>query len=272
MQLMTPSHKAIAMNMDPVLYDLGVRGETLSDDEKQFLDEEGYLPLPDMITPAQVTSFRDRVEEIIRAEGEDAGEEVGQEAGSIRLSDLINKDPMFDLCYTHPRLLAAIRHVLTSDFKVHSLNCRFPLPGQGFQALHMDWAPSNRQEQQRFQTGEYFVANSLWLLDDLSEENGATRLVPGSHRFKKTPAEMKQDPEKPHPDEMVVTARAGTVVVFNAHTWHGGTLNRSDKPRRVMHMAFVRRELSQQTDQRTYLRAETAARLTEEMRVLLDVQ
>ncbi len=136
----------------------------------------------------------------------------------------------------------------------------------------MDWAPSNPEEKQRFQAGEYFVANSLWLLDDLSEENGATRLVPGSHRFKKTPAETKQDSEKPHPDEVVVTARAGTVVVFNAHTWHGGTLNRSGKPRRVMHMAFVRRELSQQTDQKTYLRAETAARLTAEMRVLLDVQ
>ncbi len=57
---MTPSHKVIAMNLDSVLYDLGVRGETLSDDEKQFLDEEGYLPLPDMMTPAQVTLFGDR--------------------------------------------------------------------------------------------------------------------------------------------------------------------------------------------------------------------
>ena len=259
------------MNMDAVLHNLGVRDDTLSEDEKRFLDEKGYLPLPDLMTPEQIASLGARLEELIRIEGEDAGKEVNQEAGTKRLSDLINKDPMFDLCYTHPRLLAGIGHILTSDFKVHSLNCRFPMRGQGLQPLHMDWAPANPDAQRRFEAGEYFVANSLWLLDSLSEENGATRLVPGSHQFKKAPAEMMDDPGRPHPDEMPVTAPAGTVVVFNAHTWHRGAVNHSDRSRRVAHMAFVRRELPQQTDQRKYLRAETEARLTEEMRVLLDV-
>ena len=74
-----------------------------------------------------------------------------------------------------------------------------------------------------------------------------------------------------HPEEVFVNAPAGTVVVFNGHTWHGATLNRSDQPRRVMHMAFVRRHLPQQTDQKAYLRPETNERLTTQMRFLLDV-
>ena len=96
------------MNMDAVLHNLGVRDDTLSEDEKRFsedekrfLDEKGYLPLPDLMTPEQIASLGARLEELIRIEGEDAGKEVNQEAGTKRLSDLINKDPMFDLCY-HP--------------------------------------------------------------------------------------------------------------------------------------------------------------------------
>ena len=79
------------------------------------------------------------------------------------------------------------------------------------------------------------------------------------------------DPRKPHPDEILVVAPAGTVVVFNSHVWHGGSLNRSNGLRRVMHMAFIRRSLPQQTDQKVHLRPETDDRLTDEMRVLLDV-
>ena len=259
------------MDMDTVLYNLGVRDDTLSDEDKRHLDEKGYLPLFGIIAPEQITSFRARLEALMEEEGEDAGREVHQEEGSLRLSDLINKGAMFDFCYTHPRLLAAVRHILTADFKVHSLNCRFAIPGQGQQALHMDWGPRNDDERRLLQTGHYFVANSLWLLDDFTEENGSTRLVPGSHIWGKPPAEEMDDPAATHPDEVRVIAPAGTVVVFNSHTWHGGSLNRSDDLRRVMHMAFVRRHLPQQTDQKKHLRPETSARLDEERKVLLDV-
>ena len=259
------------MDMEVALHRLGVRDETLSPDEKQFLDENGYLPLPGVMTPDQVRAFTQRLEELTAEEGEDAGKEVHQEEGSIRLSDLINKDPLFDYCYTQPRLLAAVRHILTSDFKVHSLNSRFALPGQGLQAFHMDWGSDDPEDWLKLKSHHYFVANSLWILSDFSEETGGTRVVPGSHQWAKKPTDLMNDPKQGYPGQMIVTANAGTVVVFNGHTWHSGTLNRSNSPRRVMHMAFVRRHLPQQTDQKAHLRPATAARLTPERRLLLDV-
>ena len=259
------------MDMDIALHRLGVRDDTLSPDEKQFLDENGYLALPGVMSPDQVRAFTQRLEELIAEEGANAGKEVHQEEGSIRLSDLINKDPMFDYCYTQPRLLAAMRHILTADFKVHSLNSRFALPGQGLQAFHMDWGSDDPEDWRKLKDGQFFVANSLWTLSDFSEETGATRLVPGSHRWGKKPSDLMKDPMEDYPGQMIVTAKAGTVVVFNGHTWHSGTLNRSEAPRRVIHMAFLRRHLPQQTDQKAYLRPATAARVTPEMRFLLDV-
>lgn len=259
------------MNMDTALQNLGVRDSTLTDDERKQLDEMGYLFLPSLIPIDLVDSFRSRLGQLMEEEGEDAGKEVHQETGTLRLSDLINKDQIFDFCYTHPRLLAAVRHILTDDFKVHSLNCRFALPGEGQQALHMDWGPRDDKEQELARSGHYYVANSLWLLDDFTKTNGPTRLVPGSHKWCKAPSEEMSDPAAAHPDEIKVLAPAGTVVVFNSHIWHGGSLNESNAPRRAMHMAFVRRELPQQTDQKQYIRPETFERIDAARRTLLAV-
>lgn len=252
------------MDMQTALAHFGVRDDTLSAEEKAFLDQNGYLPLPNLLSRQQVQAIATRLEQLVAAEGDQAGLEAHQEAGATRLANLVDKDPLLEICFTHPRVLAAIAHVLKNDLKLSSLNARFALPGEGLQHLHADWRGA-------VPPGEYEVCNSIWLLDDFTQENGATRVVPGSHNWGKTPREMMEDPKGTHPAEALLTAPAGTVVIFNSHTWHGGTLNRTDKPRRAMHSYFTRRHNPQQTDQRKYLSSETVARLSEEARFILDV-
>ncbi|MBZ0290160.1 MAG: phytanoyl-CoA dioxygenase family protein [Anaerolineae bacterium] len=253
------------MNIETALTVFGVREDTLTQAEIDQLDRDGYLPLFNVLTPEQVRQFGARLDELTRLEGDKAGLEVHQEAGTDRLSDLVNKDPMFELCFTHPRVLAAVAHVLGGEFKLSSLNSRASLPGQGLQALHADWGSP-------VVPGDYFACNSIWLLDDFTEENGATRVVPGSHRSGKVPKDDMANPADPHPNEKLLLAPAGTVVVFNSHTWHGGTLNRSPNRRRAMHCYFCRRDQKQQLDQRKYIRPETYARLNEAARYILDVE
>jgi ectoine hydroxylase-related dioxygenase (phytanoyl-CoA dioxygenase family) len=169
--------------------------------------------------------------ELCEKEGAHAGIEVHQEAGTRRLSDLCNKGATFDLVYTHPRILAAVHHVIDRDFKLSSLNARDALPGEGLQGLHADWGADYN--------GQFHVCNSIWLLDDFSEENGCTRVVPGSH-LGPHPRNALEDPMAPHPDQELIVAPAGTVAVFNSHTWHGGTLNRSKNlQRRAMHCYYT---------------------------------
>ena len=112
------------MDMQTVLDACGIRPDTLSAAEKAQLTRDGYLPLPNILTPEQVYQLGARADELVAAEGETAGLEVHQETGADRLSDLINKDPRYDVCFTHPRVLAAIWHVLGSDFRLSSLNFR----------------------------------------------------------------------------------------------------------------------------------------------------
>ena len=252
------------MRCEEALAQLNASQDLLSHDEKQFLDEQGYLPLPEIMNHAQVDALRTRFDELVEEEGENAGTEVHQEAGTNRLSNLVDKGEIFEICFTHPRVLAAMRHVLGPDFRLSSLNGRAALPGQGLQGLHADWATG-------VEPGDYYVCNSIWLLSDFTEQNGATRVVPGSNRSGQHPKDALDDPTAPHPDEVILTALAGTVVVFNSHTWHGGTLNRSDEPRYGLHSYFTRRDQRQQTAQKALLSEETKARLSEAARVILDV-
>jgi ectoine hydroxylase-related dioxygenase (phytanoyl-CoA dioxygenase family) len=250
------------MDMATALAGLGVAADCIGDSTRERLDRDGYAPLPGALSQAQLAAIRSRLAGLLAAEGDKAGLEVHQEAGTDRLADLVNKDPAFDVCFTDPRLLACVAHVL-GDFKLSSLNFRAALPGSGAQALHTEGGPVTDPAQ-------FQVCNSVWLLDDFTADNGATRVVPGSHRSGKLPRDVMTDVRAAHPDEVLLLAPAGTVVVFNSHLWHGGTLNNSPRPRRALHSYFTRRANGQQLDQKKYVRPETLARLTPAARFILD--
>lgn len=252
------------MNIKDALQSLGVKDDTLSGEEKRRLDEDGYLILSNMLSDTQLHALAGRLDELLEEEGDQAGIEVHQEEGTARLANLVNKGAMFEICFTHPRLLAAMAHMLGPELKLNSLNSRAALPNAGLQGLHSDWdspvAP-----------GEYYVCNSGWLLDDFTPENGATRIVPGSHRSEQRPQDVLEDAVATQPDEIQVFAPAGSVLVFNSRLWHGGAMNKTGFPRRVIHSAFCRRDEVPQTNQREYLSADTRDRLSDAAKCVLDV-
>jgi ectoine hydroxylase-related dioxygenase (phytanoyl-CoA dioxygenase family) len=107
------------------------------------------------------------------------------------------------------------------------------------------------------------------MLDDFTPENGALRAVPGSHRFGHKPQDALADPRERHPDEVLVTGRAGDLVVMNSHLWHGGTANDTGRPRRALHAFYCRSDKPQQQYQKSLLRPETRAALPVAARAIL---
>ena len=262
--------------IDPNLSALNFQPAPLTAKQKSDLDSRGYTILPNVIQPKWLNQLRQAFEDITATEGEKAGAEVNQVPGVRRLSDLVNKGEVFDPIYLHPTLLACVSHVLKQPFKLHSLNGHDPLPGQGQQELHSDRPPvsltvSKVESKMTGPSIQYQVVNSMWMLDDLTPSNGATRVVPGSHLELRPIKDLVDDPEAPHPDEVLLCAPVGSVGVFNGSVWHSCTLNRSKQKRRVLHCAFILRDLKQQTDQQAYLRPDTEQRLLPLSRYILDV-
>jgi len=224
----------------------------LTDADRQQLDREGYLVLPGLMSAELLESLRHRVEELFAEEGARAGSEFKQEPGARRLANLVNKGRVFEEVILTPSVLDAMEHVLGPRFKLSSLNVRSADPfSESDQPLHAD---SGAVADER----GYWVANSVWMLDDFTPENGATRMVPGSHRWGQAPPPGMYEP---HSQQQLVTGTAGTVVVMNAHMWHGGTANRTDAPRRAMHVYYTRWDKPQQQYQKALLDADVQAGL-----------
>lgn len=244
----------------------------LTKEEIETLERDGYLSLGQLLTTDQVKAVNNKIDELINDEGENAGSELFEskyirhpkEEGADRLADLVNKGSVFDMFYTDSRVLAAITAVLGEYFKLSSLNYRAAKPGQGLQKLHVDYGNAVPE-------GGYKVCNTIWLLDDFNENNGATRIVPGTHKSKVLPEEAMEDPELSHTDEIKIIAPAGSVFIFNSHVWHGGTTNHTDKYRRSIHSYFCATDLPQQLNQKDYITEETKNRISSAAQKILDV-
>lgn len=207
------------MTFDEALRQCGVTDRTLTPGEKEALDRWGYVVFYNIIDDDWLAEMRAAFEKAL-ADGKRHGIHV-------RLS---LDEPAFDRVYTHPKTLAAARHVLRGPFKAGGVIGRDPAKGHGQQALHADWPRAAHEP--------FAMVTSLWLLDDYTPDNGPTRIVPGSHRVPNALPKSMAQPECQHRDQQFVIAPAGSVLVFNSHLLHSGTRNRSGGRRRVLQGAF----------------------------------
>ena len=242
---------------------MNVNTDILSPQEKQQLDTAGYLIWRNFISTERLAALQQKVEAVYAEQGDSAGTEYRQEPQTRRLANLVNCGELFTEVIAEPRILACVQHVIDADFKLSSLNFRSANPHSDWvQPLHCD-VGAVRDEK------GFSICNVIWLLDDFTAENGTTRFVPGTHQSGKLPQEVLADPLVQHPEEQLVIEKAGTVVVINAHLWHGATANHTAQPRRALHSFYCRADKPQQQYQKQLLSPAVQARLTPTLRQLL---
>ena len=235
----------------------------LSHKQRRQLDDQGFLLLPGFTSPTQVDHMARRIEQLFKQEGHLAGSEFKLEPHARRLSNLINKGQIFLDAASHPSILELVQAVLGNDFKLSSMNARSANPQQPIgQPLHADMGAI-------IDAQGPWVCNIIWLIDDFTPSNGCLRVVPGSHRHQTLPSTFLDDPGLTHPDEVLVTGTRGSVIVLNAHTWHGGTANQTSSPRRALHGFYCRRDKPQQQYQKALLNTSLQEQLAPELRHLL---
>ena len=192
--------------------------------ERESLAEQGYLVIPDFFDAAWLSAARAGIAELFEEEGDQAGSEFRAEPQTQRLANCVDKGEIFEQTVANARIREAVATVIP-EYKLSSLNVRSANPHSDWvQPLHCDVGAVPDEK-------GYWVCNVIIMIDDFTTENGATRCVPGSHKIGQLPQNVIADVAAPHPDEILVTGKAGTVVVMNAHLWHGGTANKTGAPR-----------------------------------------
>jgi hypothetical protein len=231
--------------------------------QREQLADQGYVLLDNVMGPDLLRELRGRILELYDEEGERAGHEFRTEARAHRLANLVDKGDVFRRAIVLPDVLQAVHHVLGPAIKLSSLNARSADPNSDLgQPLHVDMGAIADDK-------GYWVCNTVWMLDDFTRDNGPTRMIPGSHKWGTRPQDVLADPMAPHPDEVLLTGKGGTIAVMNAHLWHGGTANRTTAPRLAMHAFYCRRDKPQQQYQKALLRPDLQRTLSQELREVL---
>lgn len=199
-----------------------VRSTSLTASDRHGLDHDGYVVMVSALHHAWVEALLHAFEGV----DEKTGTQHVEIGPSTPFRDA------WDALVEHPLILEAARHILGRPFVRPAVHGRNPLPGYGQQGLHSDWQP-------RSPSDPYLVVTVIFMLDAFTKDNGATRVVPGSHRITKSIAKSYAQPLAHHPEEVIVTGPSGGALIMNGHLWHSGTRNVSDGPRRAV-QAVVR--------------------------------
>lgn len=189
-----------------------LRADASVDDVVAALDDQGCAVVERFLAPAKVAALNAELAPLRATTPEGRNDFEG--FATRRIYALFAKVRGFDELATHPLLLGVLDRVL------HDYQLSGPVgidigPGESAQLLHRDDVvyPIPWPHQQ-------VVLNTMWALDDFTDHNGATRIVPGSHRT---------SPQEQPPEEAAVTATmpAGSVMFYVGTVWHGGGANRS---------------------------------------------
>ena len=237
----------------------------MNDQQRNQLDEQGYLIFKNVLSPSDIESILSRLEELWSVEGDQAGEENYIEAGIRRLANLANKGEIFRGLYAHPHVLEVIEAVMGPDMRISMVNARDVPPQTGVRmSFHMDSDKGRVRDEKG-----YNAATAIWMLDEFNVANGATAFVPGSHLLGKSPREVLTDLNASHPDEIIIEGQPGDVLVFNGHCWHAGRPNQTANHRRAVLVHYLRADVPRPENRRQHVEEERAAGLSALERELL---
>ena len=202
--------------------------DLLTASERQRLDEDGFLTLRNIVRPSRLTAMRKRLEALLAVTKQ-------EHLGTLVVPGLLEEE-LFDAAWLHSRVLDAVGQVLGEGFRLMGVALRGIRPGHGQQAMHIDWSDGMGG-----MPGVWYGCHAICALVDFTQDNGATRVVPGSHR---NPWMLKtrHDPRKPHPAQRQLIGAAGSVFILNIHCGHSAVHNATNEPRLAIFTSFSRRD------------------------------
>jgi len=229
---------AMAEPAAPVVPPLPAEERGLDPDQVQHhrdeLDRHGYSIAPAALSPALCDALVGEIEAMAGRWKRSLVQEFHGRR-TVRYFDLLNADPVFARVPVHPAVLPVVRAVLGADCQLGTYGTVSIGPGERAQAIHAD---DMLYKLARPHPDVYL--NVMVALTDYTEANGATRLVPGSHRWPDDP-ELRFLPDGSAEDRWPTVAAEmprGSVCWFLGTTYHGGGANRTDAVRHGMTVAF----------------------------------
>lgn len=184
------------------------------------LDEDGFTVVEEAMNTSQLAPLRQALAQVESELGIGYRKTSFEGTRTVRIYNLLALHQEFERIPTSPSVLPIVERVLDSELQLSSLSGICLGPGQEAQPLHADtnMVPLPRPHVP-------IALNSMLALNDFTDANGATRLVPGSHTFDHDPVYGTEY------ETQSAEMAAGSVVIFHSTLWHGGGANATGERR-----------------------------------------
>ena len=203
------------------------------------IERLGYSVIPGVISRDEAGALHKRMIDIWQKQASEFGEERLASLGkSNSHRSLFLEDERFMDMIVHPQILAVVDRLIgkTAILNLQTGSASFP-GGSHFQSgFHRDFAKD-------FVASKPLSLNAFWCIDDFTEENGATQVVPFTHVTPELPSMTWIEA-----NTRSVMCSAGSVILFNSFLLHRAGTNRSSLPRFGVNHMYTRPFLKQQVD------------------------
>lgn len=207
----------------------------------QTLRLTGYAVVDSGLDTAELEHLRSSFDAIRTAE------ETGPNAALRRaigegemLRCPLSRDPAFVQLASNPAILAICQAMIGPGFILNQQNGIVNPAG----AKSYSQSPLHRDlPYQHFVSSRPLAINALFCMDAFTEENGATFVIPASHKVEAFPSEPVIQAERRQ-----ISAPAGSFLVLDCMVWHGGGQNRSARDRRAVNHLYTMAMMRQQID------------------------
>ena len=207
------------------------------------MEAMGFCIVPDVLPPQRLARVRDA---LYRAASEDRARgweqkfrlDYAHDDTNQRVWNLLSRDPVFADLVEDPLALGLVKATIGWPALLGSISANITGPGGGEMVLHADqiFVPEPWPAQPQ-------GVNVAWCIDDFTDENGASRIVPGSHRLNRKPAA-----DEAAKDSVALEAPAGSIIVMESRVWHKTGNNRTQAQRRAGIFAWYTRPIYRQQE------------------------
>ncbi|HUP87431.1 MAG TPA: phytanoyl-CoA dioxygenase family protein [Acidimicrobiales bacterium] len=220
--------------------------------------EQGYTIIEDAFPPSLADEVRADLERLEDTLGIVPADNRFEGSRTVRIYNLLVHGSLYEQVAEAPSVLPVVDRVLDPGCLVSSLSSIAICPGELAQPIHADdqLIPIPKPHPPT-------VCNTMWAITDFTEANGATRLMPGTHRshsnpdfattYETVPAEMAK----------------GSVLVWHGSLWHGGGANQTDERRYGIAMNYCAGYIRQQENQQLGIPADVVRRFSPRLQTLV---
>jgi len=222
------------------------------------IEAQGYSIVEDAIAPDLIEALNDDLLRLEHDLGITPAHNAFEGVRTTRIYNLLAHGPNFEQIPIHPAILPICERVLDPGLLVSSLSSIAIGPDESPQPIHADdqIIPLPKPHPAT-------VCNTMWALTDFTAANGATRIIPGTHKASESPDLTR------HYDSIPAEMAKGSVLVWHGSLWHGGGANTTATRRVGIAMNYCAGYLRQQENQQLGLPPETVRRFPSRLQQLV---